>query len=177
MPDIEELKYPIGKINFPDVINGKHISAWIATLDDFPQKVMQEVKGLNSQELKYKYRPEGWNIQQVVNHCIDSHTNSVIRFKWTLTEEEPIIKTYCEDRWAELPDTLSYPIDHSLALLESVHLRWVFLLKSIKKEKWKRAFIHPSGNERVTLEKNLCIYAWHCEHHLHHIKNAKKLKF
>jgi len=38
----------------------------------------------------------------MLHHLVDSHMNSYIRFKWALTEEEPVIKAYFEERWAEL---------------------------------------------------------------------------
>ena len=33
--------------------------------------------------------------------------NSLIRFKWALTEDRPAIKAYDEKGWAELPDARS----------------------------------------------------------------------
>ncbi|MCF6308452.1 MAG: putative metal-dependent hydrolase [Flavobacteriaceae bacterium] len=177
MMDLEELKYPIGEVHFPKQITENHITKWIQVLQNFPNQVEDEIKELSKSELTYKYRAEGWNIQQIVNHCIDSHINSVSRFKLTLTEENPTIKPYKEARWAELPDTINYDINDAIILLKSLHKRWVFLLKNMISEDFKRTFIHPEGNEKLTLEENLCIYDWHCRHHLQHIKNAKKLKF
>lgn len=177
MSNIEELKYPIGKVNFPKTISKNHISEWIKTIEDFPTLVKNEIEGLQQNEILYRYRPEGWNILELVNHCVDSHINSVIRFKLTLTEDNPTIKPYEEARWAELPDTQNYDIKEALQLLNSLHKRWVFLLKSITSEDFKRTFIHPENNKKLTLEENLCFYDWHCQHHLQHIKNAKKLKF
>ena len=50
--------------------------------------------------------------------------NAYIRFKLALTEDEPTIRPYMEDRWAELPESKQAPIDVSLALLDSLHQRW-----------------------------------------------------
>jgi len=175
--NLNELKYPIGEVGFPKQITEHHITKWIQVLEDFPNQVEVEIKGLSKNELAYKYRPEGWNILQVVNHCTDSHMNSVIRFKLTLTEDKPTIKPYEEARWAELSDTIDYDISEAIILLKSLHKRWVFLLKSMTSNDFKRTFIHPEGNEKLTLEENLCIYDWHCRHHLQHIKNAKKFRY
>ncbi len=177
MENLEDLKYPIGQIKFPEIISENHISEWIKTIEDFPALVEEEVKTLNSIELNYKYRPEGWNILQVVNHCTDSHMNSIIRFKLTLTEENPTIKPYEEALWAELSDSTNYSVSDALVLLTSLHKRWVFLLKNMSSNDFKRTFIHPEGNEKITLAENLCIYDWHCHHHLQHIKNAKKFQY
>ncbi len=68
-------------------------------------------------------------MRQVVHHVPDSHLNSYVRFKLALTEDEPTIKPYAEDRWAELADTKGTPVEVSLTLLDSLHDRWVRLLR------------------------------------------------
>ena len=98
----------------------------------------------------------------------DSHLNSYVRFKLALTEDEPTIKTYAEDRWAELADTKSTPVEVSLTMLASLHDRWVRLLRSLTDEQWKRTFRHPELGP-MTLEKTLALYAWHGRHHVAHI--------
>lgn len=178
MHDIQQLKYPAGKLTIPAEISETQIKEYIATIAEFPQRVATEIKDLTEDELSScHYRPKGWNIKQVLNHCIDSHMNSFIRFKLALTEENPTIRPYDETAWAELPDTLMYGVSESIRLLQSVHKRWVFLLNNITAEKFTRTFVHPDGNEVVSLKENLCIYAWHCENHFLHIANAKKFKF
>lgn len=81
-------------------------------------------------------------MRQVVHHVPDSHLNSYMRFKLALTEDNPMIKPYAEDRSAELSDTKATPIDVSLTLLDSLHDRWVRLLRSLTAEDWKRTFRH-----------------------------------
>lgn len=177
MHNTEDLKYPIGKLDFPDLITKDNISEWIQTLEEFPNQVETELQDLKDKELEFCYRPDGWNIKQVINHCIDSHMNSMIRFKLALTENNPTIRPYEEAKWADLSDTKSYDIKESLVLLKSLHKRWTFFLKDLGEDEFKRTFIHPDGNETISLEENLCIYDWHCKHHLQHIINAKKHQF
>lgn len=177
MQDLEALKYPIGKFNCPKEITDNHIKQWITIIKSFSEQIQQEVKELSVTELKYKYRPNGWTIKQVLSHCIDSHMNSIVRFKLALTEENPTIRPYNEAAWAELPDTLAYSVSESIVLLQSIHNRWVFLLNELSVEQFNRTFVHPDGNEVVSLKMNLGIYAWHCQHHLQHIINAKKMQF
>jgi GTP cyclohydrolase I len=99
--------------------------------------------------------------------------NSLIRFKLALTEQIPVIKPYFEDRWAELSDTKIFHVESSLKILEGLHERWVHLLNSLSDEDLERKFEHPETGELISLKMNIGIYAWHCEHHLAHIKNAK----
>ena len=177
MLDLEQLKFPIGKTVFPETILDKHIVQWIKTLEDFPTQVEKEIKGLNATQFTHSYRPKSWTILQIINHCVDSHANSILRFKLALTENNPTIVPYQEALWAELPDTLDYSIKDSLMLLKSLHKRWVFLLSKMSPADFKKTFFHPENNKKVTLEENLCIYDWHCKHHLQHIINAKKFKY
>ena len=173
----ETLKYPIGKPMIPALIESTHIQRWIQDIKQFPLQVNKEDTPLTDNELSYKYRPDGWTIKQVVGHCIDSHMNSIIRFKSALTENHPVIKPYEEADWAELSDTLNFSIQSSTTLLAGIHQRWVFLLEQLDEAQLKRAYIHPDGNELVTLKEGLAIYAWHCNHHLQHIINAKAFKY
>jgi hypothetical protein len=170
---IDKLKYPIGKFQNPDQIDQMQIEHWIKILEEFPEKLSAEVKNLSEADFGKQYRPNGWTIRQVVNHCADSHMNSFIRFKLALTEDTPTIKPYFEDRWAELPDTEDFPIYSSLQLLAGLHARWVYLLRSLTYEDWNKEFKHPETGRLISLRTNLGIYAWHCEHHLAHVRNAK----
>ena len=167
---LENLKYPIGKAKIPETIEDQHIEKWIGQLDSFPRKLRLITQNLTEEQLDTPYREGGWTVRQVVHHVVDSHYNSYIRFKWTLTEDKPVIKAYFEERWAELHDYKA-PIELSLKALESLHAKWVFLLKGLTREDLQRVFIHPESNEEVSLDKNIGIYAWHGMHHYAHIAN------
>lgn len=168
---IENLQYPIGKFNLPDSVSKKQINKWIEILEVFPTRLNELTSLLTDQQLNTTYRPQGWTIRQVVHHLADSHYNSYIRFKWTLTEKKPVIKAYYEDRWAELIDSKTAPIELSINALNALHAKWVFLLKTLSTNELQTHFIHPDGNKKVTLLENIGIYAWHCDHHFAHIKN------
>lgn len=130
---------------------------------------------MDQSELQQTYRPNGWTIAQVVNECADSHMNSFVRFKLALTEDIPTIKPYFENLWAELPDSRNYPIEDALKILEGLHTKWVFLLKSLTDDELNKEFIHPDSSDKISLKTNIGIYAWHGEHHLAHIQNVKKM--
>ncbi|WP_250434204.1 YfiT family bacillithiol transferase [Hanstruepera flava] len=171
---LEQLRYPIGHFKCPDVISKTQIENWITVLETFPERLTQLTAGLTDQQLDTPYRPEGWTIRQVVHHVADSHHHSYIRFKWALTEENPVIKYYYEALWAELFDSKTGPIDMSLLHLKAVHAKLVYLLKGLSDAELNRTFIHPEHNEEVVLKKNIGIYAWHCNHHYAHIENLIK---
>lgn len=172
MNDLESLKYPVGKFKWPAQIAKSDIEEWIVTIEKFPQRITHEAAGLSEKELNWRYRPDGWNIRQVVHHCADSHFNSVVRFKLALTEEKPIIKPYKESAWALLADSQG-PIDTSIKILVGLHARWVVLLRSLNEKTLKSAYFHPEQNKTRTLDETIGLYAWHCDHHLAHILQAK----
>ena len=172
--DIESLKYPIGKFEKPKRITLETIGRWIDEIEHLPHQIRQAVKGLDEQQLNTAYRPDGWTVRQVIHHLPDSHMNSYIRFRWALTEKKPVIKAYFEDRWAELYDAKYGNIDISLILLESLHLRWTLLLRSLNLDDMQKTFIHPESKKEVRLDENIGIYAWHGKHHLAHITNCIK---
>ena len=138
-----------------------------------PAKLREAMAGLAPQHLDTPYREGGWNVRQVVHHVPESHMNAYIRFKLALTEDEPTIKPYAEDRWAHLADVQTTPVEISLALLENLHVRWVVLLRSLREDDWKRTFKHPEIG-LVSLEKSLAMYAWHGRHHTAHIAELRK---
>jgi len=170
--DIEKLKFPIGKFQRPDSISENDLETWKATIENFPAKIKKLTSTLSVKELNWTYRPKGWCIKQVVHHCADSHINSFIRFKLALTEDVPTIKPYEEALWAELADGNSDTISPSLQIIEGVHARWVLLLKSLGSTALKRQFFHPANLKIASLEETIGLYAWHCNHHLAHIKQA-----
>jgi uncharacterized damage-inducible protein DinB len=167
-----DLRYPIGKFHYggPPTEEQKHNC--LNEIAETPAKLREAVKGLTDAQLDTPYRPGGWTVRQVVHHVPDSHLNSYVRFKLALTEDEPTIKPYAEDRWAELADTKATPVEVSLTLLESLHDRWIRLLQSLRAEDWKRSFRHPELG-LVTLEKTLALYAWHGRHHVAQITSLR----
>ena len=174
MNTLDSLRFPIGKFEAPTVLTQEIIDRYVKDIETFPARLNQAVIGLNDAQLDTPYRPDGWTIRQVVNHCADSHMNSLIRFKLALTEEEPTIKPYYEERWAELADSKTIPIAPALSLLEGLHQRWTVLLKSLGSEDLAKTFIHPEHGKRFRLDENIGVYAWHGNHHLAHITTLKK---
>lgn len=174
--NIEELRYPIGRFQLLTQINVKKLEEWKTDIASFPSEIKALSQNVSGVELNYKYRPEGWSIQQLVHHCADSHMNGFIRHKLTLSEDIPQIKPYVEAKWAEMPDTLEVNIHESLKIIEGVHSRWIALLNTLNDSDLKREYIHPEHGVHFTMAQSIGNYAWHGKHHLAHIKNALTTK-
>lgn len=168
-----DLRYPIGKFHYDASIDGAQRQTLIDEIAATPKNLKVAVSGLSEAQVHTPYREGGWSVRQVVHHLPDSHMNSYVRFKLALTEDEPTIKPYAEDRWAELSDSEATPIEVSLTLLDSLHDRWVRLLRSLSAEEWKRTFRHPALGV-MDLQKTLALYAWHGRHHVAHITSLRE---
>lgn len=170
---MEELKYPIGRFQYKGPYTEEQKRQFIKEIAETPEELKKAIKNLSDEQFATPYRPEGWTVRQVVNHMTDSHMNAFIRFKLALTEQNPGIKPYDQDKWVNLADTLNSPVEISINLLDALHQKWVILLNSLSAEDYKRTYMHPeSGN--TSLEKVLGMYAWHGKHHLAHITGLKK---
>jgi hypothetical protein len=171
-PDLEALKYPIGKFVMPDKFDASDVEEWVGILQGFPARLAQAVTSLTPTALDFRYRPGGWMVKQVVHHLADSHMNAFIRFKLALTESQPTIKPYDEAKMAELSDSLNSPPEASIMLLTGLHQRWTELLNSLHLEDFNKTYFHPEYQKTFPLSYVLGLYAWHSNHHLAHIRQA-----
>lgn len=173
MKETNLLRYPIGKFKPPKEYNDELREELIGEIEETPFFLRQAVENLNEDQLNTPYREGGWTVEQVIHHLPDSHMNAYIRFKLALTEREPTIKTYNEAIWAKLEDYLTTPVETSLMLLESIHIRWVILLKSLSPSQFQHKLNHPEIG-LIDLNWLLAQYAWHGKHHIAQINSLKQ---
>ena len=166
-----DLSYPVGKFVWPAELSFSDTQVLIAQIEAAPEKLRAAVAGLTDEQLDTPYRPGGWTVRQVVHHVFDSHVNSYIRMKLALTEDNPVIKPYDQDRWALLPDSKE-PVEVSLAMIDGMHRRWVVVLRSLTEQQMGLTFRHPELGP-VRLDKNIALYAWHGRHHVGHITSLR----
>src|SRR5438874_13697290 len=132
----DSLRHPPGPFQRPSrPLDDARRREMIDAIARTPSEIRTAIRGLSDSQLDTPYRPGGWTVRQVVHHVPDSHMNAFIRFKLALTEDTPTIKPYKEAEWAKLADA-AMPVDVSLNLLESVHARWVAILKAMTPEQW-----------------------------------------
>ncbi|MFH0990636.1 MAG: putative metal-dependent hydrolase [bacterium] len=163
-----DLQFPIGKFQAKPELTSAERQTLIGQLADAPQLFIAATQGLTDAHLDTPYRPEGWTVRQVVHHIADSHMNMVIRIRLALTEDHPTIKPYKQQLWSELEDSKSAPVDLSLTIIEAVHKRLVFLLRSLPESSFQRTVYHPENGD-MTIDRLIQLYAWHGRHHAAHI--------
>lgn len=164
----EDAKYPIGKFQSEDGLSEARRRELVEQIAETPVKLRAAVAGFSEAQFDTPYREGGWTVRQVVHHLADSHLNAFVRFKLTLTEDRPAVKTYEQQLWAELADARTAPVEPSLAMLEGLHQRWVILLRQMSAADFARQFQHPEHG-LMKLERLLAMYAWHGRHHVAHI--------
>jgi uncharacterized damage-inducible protein DinB len=168
-----DLRYPIGKPKMEARLTEDERRELIDRIEQTPGHLRAAVEGLNDEQLDTPYRPGGWTVRQVVHHVPDSHLNAYTRCKLALTEDEPLIKVYDEGRWAELPDSRAVPIEVSLVLLETLHRRWVSLLRALPAAAFEKTLRHPDLGT-MSLNQVLGMYAWHGDHHVAHVTSLRE---
>jgi hypothetical protein len=167
----DHLRYPAGRPQLPTgPLTPAERAVYIQQIADLPAQLIAAARQAGGEQLQLPYRPGGWTGRQVIHHLADTHINLYSRFRLALTEDNPTVRPFDEAAWAELPDVAATPITVSLALLDSLHQRWVVLLQHITDEQWQRTFYHPRYNTTSTLDQALVQYAWHGRHHLGHVK-------
>lgn len=172
---MEELRYPIGRYEESPEVSPRDVAKWIDEIEALPTDLQTAVFDLTDDQLDTPYRDGGWTVRQLIHHIADSHLNAYTRFKLGLTEDTPTIKPYDQDDWAMLPDS-KMTIGVSLKMLESIHKRWVAVLKSMDGDQLNREIYHPEHQTNIVLKSMIGNYAWHGKHHLAHITNLKKQK-
>lgn len=168
----QDPRYPVGRFHMPESVSVEERARFIEKIEAAPALLHDVMSGVRPDQLDTPYREGGWTIRQVVHHIPDSHMNAYIRFKLALTENEPVIKPYNEAACALLRDTFETPVEVSLSLLGFLHQRWVVLMRGMSPADWQRRFIHPEFGSKQKLEQTLALYAWHCGHHIAHVKQA-----
>ena len=172
---MDNLQYPIGKFEAASGTTHEQRHVLIDSIAGAPARLRAAIADLSAEQLDEPYRPGGWTVRQVVHHLPDSHLNAYTRFKLGLTEAEPTIKPYDENRWAQLEDGCHADPEISVVLLEALHRRWVAFLRSVQSEDFARTLKHPEIGT-LTLDALLQEYEWHGRHHIAHITSLRERK-
>lgn len=162
-------RYPIGRVTFAPDVTPELRREWIEQIRRFPADFRATAAALAPPLLDTPYREGGWTARQVIHHVADSHLNAYVRFRWTLTEDRPAIKTYDEEAWAALADARTADPAPSLALIDAVHTRLHLLLSSLGPAEFARTAVHPEWGA-ISVDWLLQMYAWHGRHHRAHLE-------
>ncbi|MCM3709846.1 YfiT family bacillithiol transferase [Sporosarcina luteola] len=165
-----DIKYPIGELRVPEKATLANVQEWLKDIEKYTIQLREVVHSLNEEELSKTYRDGAWTVRQLVHHIADSQLNMYQRLKLALTDENPTVPAFDEEKWAIQPDT-QLPVESSIKMLEGINERIVALGKSLTEEQLDRIFTHQKNGE-ITVGTKVAKLAWHENHHLAHIKIA-----
>ena len=165
-----DVKFPIGELQVPEKVTTEDIQEWLKQISTYTTRLRETVDSLSDDDLNKTYRDGSWTVQQLVHHIADSQLNMFQRLKMALTDDNPTVPNFDQDKWAVQPDT-NLPVESSIKILEGVNERIVSLANHITEEQLTRTFTHEI-NGKITVQTKLAKLSWHQEHHLAHIKIA-----
>lgn len=165
-----DVKYPIGQLQVPEHVTMENVNEWLKQTETYTQRLRETVANLSDTELNKTYREGSWNVRQLVHHIADSQLNMYQRLKLALTDDNPTVPAFDEEKWAIQPDT-KLPVESSIKMLEGINERIVELGKHLTEEQLNRTFTHQV-NGAIKVATKVAKLAWHEEHHLAHIKIA-----
>lgn len=142
----------------------------VGEINTYTDQLRETVDTLNDVDLTKTYRDGSWTVRQLVHHIADSQLNMYQRLKLALTENNPTITTFDQEKWAIQPDT-TLPVESSIKLLEGLNTRIVALGNSLNESDLHRIFT-LEGSGEISVAKKIAKLAWHEAHHLAHIKIA-----
>ncbi|MBD2871455.1 YfiT family bacillithiol transferase [Paenibacillus arenilitoris] len=172
---MDKLRYPIGRYSY-EGMTVKQRELWIADVENLPAQLKAALAGLDEEQLDTPYRSGGWTVRQVVHHIADAAMNCYSRFKLALTESNPTIKPFNEERWAETADSLHASTELSVAIIEGIYARWTLLLRSMQASDFDKMFYHPEKGSQIGLAYFLGFVAWHGKHHVAQIASLRERK-
>jgi hypothetical protein len=161
-------QFPIGKFTYAGPLSEHDRLHAIELISTLGSRLIELLSGYSDHLMDTPYRPGGWTARQVIHHLFDSHAHAYIRIKYALTEENPSVKAYHQDQWANLADS-KMPVHVSAAAIGGLQARLGFLLASLNPEEFERTLVH-SERGQITIDYLTALYAWHGEHHLEHIR-------
>ncbi len=174
-PSREVPRYPVGAYQLPDRFETDMIRDWIQTIETFPQWLDPLIENIDAHQLATPYRTGGWSPQQIIHHLADAHMNMYIRLKLALTEDQPVVKTYEDGLWADLPDVENVPVNVSITLLHALHRRIGALLRAMEDRDWERTYYHPEQERAIPLWELADYMSWHGRHHVQQVRRLREL--
>ena len=143
----------------------------IRRYQDGPRLLGEALKEVPAEALQWRPAPGKWSVHEVVGHCADSETNSAIRIRYLVGEDNAAIQGYDQDRWAQRFDYHRMPLEVALAQVVMVRQWTTVFIKGLPASAWERAGTHSEMPGVVyTAARWLEIYAEHLDIHARQIR-------
>jgi hypothetical protein len=112
----------------------------------------RRVAGLDQARLRRPEAPGKWSVLEVIQHLADAEMVMSFRIRMALTEDQPPLQGYDQDRWVSVLRYAEVPLDLALAQLRGLRGGNLHLWQALTPEQRKRAGLHSErGLETVDL--------------------------
>ena len=144
----------------------------LSVLEETPAALRGAVVGLSGAAVR---RPEAegkWSVLQVLEHLVDSETVYGYRLRAILTEDEPELAGYDQDRWAERLRYDAGDLEEALETFAVLRRRTLRLFRTLGADEWERVGRHSErGRESVRHIAKLL-----AAHDLVHLRQIERIR-
>jgi uncharacterized damage-inducible protein DinB len=147
-------------------------AALIKQYKDGYKQVADALRDISDAEWDFKRAPGKWSAREIVHHLADSETNSAIRLRKLLVENQPYIQGYDQDEFAQKLQYAKRPVEPALKAFEAARATTAQLLDLMTEKDWKRGGEHSESGPYST-ETWLSIYAPHAHNHADQIRKSR----
>lgn len=134
---------------------------------------VEQIRAIPEAEIDFKPAPEAWSIHEIVVHLFDVEIMLQSRLKSVLAEENPVIRAFDQDLWAQNLKYSSLNMEHHLQALIAMRRAFAPVLEQIRDEDWERTGEHTEDgtlSARIIAEK-LCVS--HLELHVKQVQRNR----
>ena len=139
--------------------------------EGYPQ-VVDALRGISEAELDFQRASGKWSAREIVHHLADSETNSAIRIRKLLVEDQPMIQGYDQDEFARKLHYSKRPMEPALKAFEAARATTAQLLDLMSEADWQRQGEHSESGP-YSAETWLSIYAAHAHNHADQIRQNR----
>ena len=148
----------------------EEVQALIAKYKAGYDEVVDSLKDFPDESVAAHPIPGKWSAREIVHHLGDSETVSGVRLRRLLSEDNPVIQGYDQDRWATTFGYHDLPLEPALAVVDAVRASTAALIRGLPESAWTRSGRHTESG-LYSAEDWLQIYADHLEGHARQIEN------
>lgn len=147
------------------------------------EQLIQQLNDTQAQTLRYfnlppetwakQYAPGKWNVRQLLHHIVDADTVLYTRVRWVISEPNPHVLAFDQDRWCQQLDYEQIPLTLNRDIYAATRPAVIRLAERFYEPLRDKPFSHSETGSR-TLGEEFEKIAWHNAHHLAQIGEALK---
>jgi hypothetical protein len=144
----------------------------IAEYADGYLKLISAVENLTEQEWNHKPDAKTWSVKQIVVHLSDAELVIAMRMKQVISEENPKLPAFNQDRWTERQHYADLDPDLHLEQFGLLRESMLPILGGLEPQDWQRTGEHSEAGT-LTLQTILEKCVRHLDTHLAQIARVK----